>query len=224
MSGPLTLLSLFTGYGGLDMGVAEALEHPVRTVAVSDIEPRPQAVGCHHAGGRDGGGPSGCGRGRLALPEHVAGRVAGGHEDRHAKRPVELSEGCGRNITPQAHGLGERARRPVRRRVQSGGCGPRGRACPAVDCTRPVRVRQPHVRPAWQGAARGGGARKPSPPRSVCATGMRRAGRTRVSCAARAADCPCSSVRVVVCSRTRNAWMARSPCRQSARWAVCWAT
>lgn len=44
MSGPLTLLSLFTGYGGLDMGVAEALEHPVRTVAVSDIEPGPQAV------------------------------------------------------------------------------------------------------------------------------------------------------------------------------------
>lgn len=42
-----TLLSLFTGYGGLDLGVADALHEPLDTVAVCDIEPGPSRLLSH---------------------------------------------------------------------------------------------------------------------------------------------------------------------------------
>ena len=41
------LLSLFSGYGGLDMGVAQALG-PTRPVAVCDIEPGPTTILAAH--------------------------------------------------------------------------------------------------------------------------------------------------------------------------------
>lgn len=43
----ITLLSLFTGYGGLDLGVADALHEPLDTIAVCDIEPGPSRLLSH---------------------------------------------------------------------------------------------------------------------------------------------------------------------------------
>lgn len=43
----ITLLSLFTGYGGLDLGVADALHEPLDTIAVCDIEPGPSRILTH---------------------------------------------------------------------------------------------------------------------------------------------------------------------------------
>ena len=45
-----TIGSLFTGYGGLDMGVAAALGGG-GTIWASDIEPGPCAIGAYHAPG-----------------------------------------------------------------------------------------------------------------------------------------------------------------------------
>ena len=66
------LLSLFSGYGGLDMGVAQALG-PTRPVAVCDIEPGPTTIlaahwntpqsGGHHPRRLAGHAPSGRGCG-----------------------------------------------------------------------------------------------------------------------------------------------------------------
>lgn len=44
MAEKLRMVSLFTGYGGLDMGVSRALDGNVETIAVSDVEPGPLLV------------------------------------------------------------------------------------------------------------------------------------------------------------------------------------
>ena len=113
-----TIGSLFSGYGGLDMGVQEVLG-PARLAWVSDIEPGPVSLLAHHhpgvpnieditrvdwrrARGRD--------LRRKPLPGSVSGRPECGNDARHPVRLVGVDVPRDSDHPPAPRRVGKRTR------------------------------------------------------------------------------------------------------------------